>query len=444
MPEGGARVEVSEGTYPLARPLDLSSFDSGTPQKPIVYQARAGQEVRLIGGKTLGAFSLVTAPAILARLDESARGKVWQSDLRAQGITNFGLLQGGSSWAQSDPGLELFFQDQPMTLARWPNKGYIKMVDVLGPTPVDIRGTVGCAEGIFSYDTDRPNRWAGESEVMVHGFWFWDWADQRHKVTSIDVTNKVITVAAPYHSFGYRKGQWFYAFNLLSEIDQPGEWFLDRQTGLLYFWPPAPTEQGRAMVSLLPAVITLTNVSNITLRGFIIEGCQGTAISIAGGSTNLVQACTVRNAGKTGIRIANSPGSGISGCDVFYTGDGAISLSGGDRATLTPAGIFAEHNHIHHWSRWNPVYKQGINLGGVGNRASHNLIHDAPHEAIGFGGNDHLMEFNEIHSVVKESNDAGVIYAGRTWTARGHIIRFNYIHHIYGFERRGCNGVYLD
>ena len=39
----------------------------------------------------------------------------------------------------------------------------------------------------------------------------------------------VIEVQPPYHGYGYRKGQWFYAFNLLSEIDRPGEWYVDRR-----------------------------------------------------------------------------------------------------------------------------------------------------------------------------------------------------------------------
>jgi hypothetical protein len=64
--------------------------------------------------------------------------------------------------------------------------------------------------------------------------------------------------------------------------------------------------------------------------------------------------------------------------------------------------------------------------------------------AIGFGGNDHVIEFNEIHNVCMESNDAGAMYAGRNWTMRGHVIRHNYLHHITGFEGRGCVGVYLD
>jgi len=64
--------------------------------------------------------------------------------------------------------------------------------------------------------------------------------------------------------------------------------------------------------------------------------------------------------------------------------------------------------------------------------------------AMGFGGNDHLIEFNEIYDAVYESNDAGVIYAGRDWTMRGNIIRYNYLHDISGFEGKECEGVYLD
>ena len=64
--------------------------------------------------------------------------------------------------------------------------------------------------------------------------------------------------------------------------------------------------------------------------------------------------------------------------------------------------------------------------------------------AIALSGNDQIIEFNEIHSVVYESNDAGVIYAGNNWTMRGNQIRNNYIHDIYGYENKGCMGIYLD
>ena len=75
---------------------------------------------------------------------------------------------------------------------------------------------------------------------------------------------------------------------------------------------------------------------------------------------------------------------------------------------------------------------------------AHNLIHDAPHIAVIFGGNNHIIEYNEIYNVCYESNDAGAIYAGRDWTMRGTVIRYNYMHHISGFKGKGCVGVYLD
>ncbi len=444
LPKGGAVIEVAGGRYELARPLDLAAGDSGTATAPVIWRARAGEEVLITGGRMVNGFTPVSDAPTLARLDPAARGRVYAADLRAEGITNFTLLTAGSTWAQSDPGLEVFWAGQPMTLARWPNDGYARIVDVLGATPFNVRGTTGTVEGILLYSGDRPTRWIGEPEAMVHGYWCWDWADQRQRVQAIDPVNHILTIAAPYHTYGYRPGQWFYAFNLLPELDMPGEWYLDRTAGLLYFWPPGPLTNGAVMVSALSTLLTVSNASYVTFEGFTFEGAQRMAISISGGMTNRLQSCTIRNVGKNGISLQNSPGSGVSGGHIYFCGDSGISLGGGTRATLTPAGMYVEQSHLHHWSRWNPVYHAGIVVSGVGNRIAHNSLHDAPHEGIAFGGNDHLIEFNEFHNLVNESNDAGVIYSGRTWSTRGHVIRHNYFHHIYGFEGGGANCVYLD
>jgi hypothetical protein len=330
-----------------------------------------------------------------------------------------------------------------MTVARWPNQGFVKIVRVLGPTAVDVRGTKGCAEGVFSYEGDRPRRWAGEKDAWLHGYWFWDWADQRQKVEAIDPEKRTISLAKPYHGYGYRAGQWFYAFNVLAEIDQPGEWYLDRQAGILYFWPPAPIAEGQAIVSVVPTLVRLKEVSHVSLRGLTLEAMRDTAVVVSGGSHDRIAGCTIRNGGRSAIAVSGRSHA-VVGCDVYQMGEGGISLSGGDRKTLAPAGLAADNNHIHHYGRWKPMYSAGISIAGVGNRAAHNLIHHAPHQAIGFGGNDHTIELNEIHNVCFESNDAGAIYAGRDWTMRGTAIRHNFMHHIYGFEGRGCVGVYLD
>jgi hypothetical protein len=247
----------------------------------------------------------------------------------------------------------------------------------------------------------------------------------------------------PQHSYGFRKGQWYYAYNLLCELDRPGEWYLDRQAGRLYFWPPGPIDQGRPTVSLLPAAVKLKDVSYVTLRGLTLECVRGTAVTISGGKRSRLAGCVIRNMGGWAASISGAD-NGVVGCDISQTADGGVKLEGGDRRTLQPARLYVENCHIHQFGRWNPVYKPAVMLGGVGNRIAHNLIHDAPHMAIAFGGNDHVIEFNEIHSVVYESNDAGVMYAGYNPTMRGHEIRYNYIHHIYGFQSKGCVGVYLD
>ena len=444
LPHRAITVQVAGGRYELTQAFALSAEDSGTAETPIVYRAKAGEEVRLIGGKVLKGFTPVADASILARLDPAARGHVLQTDLRAQGITDLAGVQTSGAWAQSQAGLELFFQDRPMTIARWPNQGFVKIVDTLGIQPVDIRGTKGDQVGKFVYEGDRPKRWAAEKDVWLHGYWFWDWADQREKVEAIDTEKHVITLAKPYHSYGYRKGQWYYAFNVLAEMDQPGEWYLDRETGILYFWPPAPIESGLAQVSVTPSLVTLKEVSHVTLQGLTLEAARGTAITMDGGTGNAIRGCVIRNVGSWAVRIVGATESGVAGCDIYQTGEGGIQLEGGDRKTLTPAHLYADNNHIHHYSRWNPVYKPAVMVNGVGNRVTHNLIHDAPHMAIGFSGNDHQIEYNEIYRVCYESNDAGAMYAGRNWTMRGTVIRYNYLHDISGFEGKGCVGVYLD
>ena len=433
---GGVNVLVRAGSYCLAKPLELTAEDSGTANAPVTYSAFPGEEVRIVGGNAVTNFVPVTDAAILSRLDEGARGKVMQADLKALGITDFGAPNGG--------GMEVFFQDKAMTVARWPNDGFVKIVDLAGGEEVDVRGTKGDKIGKWTYDGDRPKRWTGENEAWVHGYWFWDWSDQRHKIKAIDAEKRTIEVEPPYHGYGYRKGQWYYAFNILAELDTPGEWYVDRVTGILYFWPPAPLSDGKVVVSVIPTLVAMKDASYVTFRKMTFEAARATAVTISGGEKDCVAGCVLRNCGASAVSISGPKPHSVVGCDIYGMGGGGISLMGGDRTTLTAAGHDADNNHIHDYGRWNRMYQAGISINGVGNRASHNLIHDAPHIGIVFGGNDHVMELNEIHSVCYESNDAGAIYAGRDWTMRGNVIRNNYMHHVNGFEGRGCVGVYLD
>ncbi|MEW6238187.1 MAG: FG-GAP-like repeat-containing protein [Candidatus Omnitrophota bacterium] len=431
----GVKVIVQGGTYNLGKPFALEMEDSGTKAAPIVYESQAGETVCLSGGKTVSGFTLVEDEETLALLDKKARGSVWQADLKACGIADFGPADEG--------GAEVFFHDLPMTLARWPNEGFVRIVDIVEKDGHQIHGNLGSKTGKFVYEGDRPKRWLKEEDPWLHGYWFWDWSDQRQRIASIDADNSIIALKEPNHGYGYRKGQWYYAFNMLSELDAPGEWYIDREKGVLYFWPPEPIDQAKTAISVLPNLIVAKNASYVEFRGFVLEACRGTAISITGGEGDRLAECFIRNAGGSGAQLSGRD-QVVEDCEIYQTGSGGISLSGGDRATLQPGRLYADNNRIHDYGRIKRMYSAGISLSGVGNHATHNLIYSAPHIAIIFGGNGHLLEFNEIHHVCMESNDAGAIYAGRDWTMRGNIIRHNYLHQITGFENRGCVGVYLD
>ncbi|MCC6486183.1 MAG: right-handed parallel beta-helix repeat-containing protein, partial [Candidatus Hydrogenedentes bacterium] len=318
-PEGGARVIVQGGQYVFDAPLQFSAVDSGTAQAPITYAAAEGQVVRISGGKVLDGFAPVTDEATLARLDEGARGHVVSLDLRAAGITDFGSPQGG--------GVELFFRDKSMTLARWPNEGWTHIAGLSVEDGHQIHGISGSKTGRFTYEDDRPSRWLNEADPWVHGYWFWDWSDQRQAIAAIDPAKKEIAVKEPYHGYGYRKGQWYYAFNLLVELDTPGEWYIDRDAGVLYFWPPEPVNPGDAVMTMLPTLIEMKDVSNMTIQGLTLETGRGVGISMSGGSKNRIVGCTIRNIGGWAINVSGGDSHTVAGCDIYQTGQGGISLS---------------------------------------------------------------------------------------------------------------------
>lgn len=432
----GAAIQVAPGDYVIESTIEIGSDSSGAPEAPVVIESTEVGGARIVAGRFVKGFKTVEDTATIDRLDPAARGNILVANLKSQGITDYGLASGG--------GLELFFNGDPMQIARWPNEGFTKIVEEAGGEKFKVHGQPGDKIGKWVYEGDRPSRWVDEKDPWLNGYWFWDWSSQYQRIQTIDVENRIIEVEEPYHGYGYRKGQWYYALNMLSELDMPGEWYLDRADGLLYFWPPSDIEGAEVFVSQLQHAIIINDAKHVELRGFVIEGARNTVIRSEGGAHNTIAACTMRNGGGGAISINGGENHTVIGCDIYNMGAGGIRLSGGDRPSLTPANHLAENNHIHHYARWHRMYQPGIGINGVGIKVRHNLIENAPHIAILFGGNDHLMEYNEIHSVCYESNDAGAIYAGRDWSQCGTVIRHNYMHHVTGFEDGGCVGVYLD
>ena len=83
-------------------------------------------------------------------------------------------------------------------------------------------------------------------------------------------------------------------------------------------------------------------------------------------------------------------------------------------------------------------------MDGCGNLIRHNEIYNADLQGIFVRGNDHVFEYNHIHHVAMNSNDASAWYLGRDPSDRGNIIRYNFIHHVGRTDRRWIMGVYFD
>ena len=84
-------------------------------------------------------------------------------------------------------------------------------------------------------------------------------------------------------------------------------------------------------------------------------------------------------------------------------------------------------------------------MHGCGITLRGNVMHDAPHSAVLYGGNEHLFEYNNVYRVLLETGDAGAYYTGRDWTTHGDVLRFNYTHDL-GAEGEMANtmGFYFD
>jgi hypothetical protein len=427
LPEGGVTVWLHGGDYIASETFTLTAEDGGTREAPVRYSAMPGETVRFIGGRVVSGFAPVTDTAVLGRLPEHVRGDVLQLDLRAAGVSDFGeLRRHGFGMGAGTAALELFFDGEPMTLARWPNEDWAR----IGKVPED-------EEGVFLYSEDAPcGGWREPELAWVHGYWTWPWADSHEQVVRIDPERRAIHTREPHGVYGYKPDRRFYAYNILEELDQPGEYHVDRAAGMLYFLPPANPEGVEVMVSVLEdPFVVLDGADYVTLEGFTFIAARGSGLTVRGGEGNRVRDCTFANLGNSALSITPHDGrdavwNGVENCVIYNVGGGGISIDGGNRETLSPGANFAVNNHIHHFSRRTRTYTAAIQLGGVRNRAAHNLIHDAPHMAIGYGGNEHLIEYNEIHHVCMETGDAGATYIGRDWTHLGNVVRFNYFHNL--------------
>ena len=400
--------------------------------------------------------------SIKARLTKDAANKVRVIDLKKYNVSPeayrnlypIGAYHTASKYdgAQVGDNIEVFESNKRMTLARYPNEGYLKIDQVkdvgdVGEFPPqnywknwDARNNHRGGTYIIDGNTnERIKKWKNPETAWIFGYLYWDWADSSSPLDEIDTDNRAISPR--YVSrFGCRSGALYYLYNVLEELDKPGEWYLDRENGLLYVYPEKDDSTFSISLSEKP-LIKFDGAENMTFLGLTLV-CTRTD-AIAGTCSGItLDNLTIGNVGGNAV-VLNGNGNRVQSCDISHTGKGGIILEGGDRENLTHGDNTAYNNYIHDFSEVYQTYQAGITLKGVGNRCEHNEISGSPHMAIGYHGNEHIIEYNYIHDVVYHSSDAGAIYAGFDWAGHGTVIRYNLLRNI-GSDEFTPDGIYWD
>jgi len=296
------------------------------------------------------------------------------------------------------------------------------------------------------------------------------------KVKGIDFDKKVITTVNP-HIYGFMSGQpWnrFYAYNIPKELDQENEYYIDRKKGILFFYQ---TKKANSLeVSILEKpFFSILNSKQIKINDIGFQSARGIGIYMENSSDCLIDQCTFKNLGSLAIWIGkqfilnedfinqnhilgNNPeryvfdknkcdegtNNKIEHCKIFQTGAGGVHLSGGNRYDLSPANNEVSNCEIFDFNRIEKSYRPAIIIDGVANKITHCNIYNGISHAILLKGNNHIIEYNDIHDVCLNVNDSGALYYGRDPSERGTIVRHNYFHHIGEGNPYQTSAIYHD
>lgn len=420
------QVLVHSARYELPATLVFTAEDSGTEDFPITYRAVDG-EVQLSGGLQLREWHKPSRPEQIEPIPLPAREHVVCVELSPLGVSCGNLNSCRLHQTILPAPLELFANQTRLPRAGWPNQGWA----LAKPTSSN------------SWHLEHPIHPKDQAHAWALGFWETDWNSALEPV-SIDRESSVLAFSSqePSRSKKVRDGARYRLTNLLCELDQPGEWFVETTSNTLYYWPVETS--GPASISVLDTVVSIYDTSFLTLDGFHIEDARSMGVEIAGGNHVCLRNCRIGQTGTVGVHLFGGYDHRIESCEVASTGSSAIRIEAGDRSTLERCDHIVKNCSIHDFCQHFLGGRPAVALYGVGIELSTNHIHRGPDLAIAIHGNEHLIQHNEIGNVCLETEDSAAIHLALDPTYRGNIVRKNYIHDLGGFSKTGIVGIYLD
>lgn len=416
-----SEVFLRGGTYYLPAPLVFTAQDSGTKDKPVVFQNYQNENPVISGG---------------IRLDH----------LNWQPFTN-GILQ-----AQVPADLqteEIFINGERQILARYPN---------FDPKAKYFDGFAADA-----ISKARAARWANPVGGYYHAMHPAFWGDFTWRITGKGTNGEPILEGGWQNNRGAAAHRDVrFVENISEELDAPGEWFLYVKTHTLYFHPPAGLDLEAAVVEAtrLRTLVEFrgdetNSVKWITLRGLVFrqaartvmdnreplmrsdwtiyrggavffngaEDCSltdslvdqvgGNAIFVNNYNRRIaIRDTQIAKSGANGICFIGDPKAARSALFNYYQTHKLeeIDRTPGPKSNNYPADCLVEDCLIYLTGR---VEKQtaGVEIDLAQNiTVRHCSIYDMPRAGINIGDGcwgGHVIEFCDVFDTVKETGDHG-------------------------------------
>ncbi len=458
-------VWLEGGLYRLTQPIVFTPADSGSPDAPITYASLPGKRAVLSGGVRLG-----------GKWAKVPSKPFWQLEVPEARDGNWCFYS-------------LYVNGQSRTRARHPNYGD-KVLRAEGREP---GGDPRQALRYFPGDVDPS--WSNPTDIDV--VLLCSWTPTIHRIREILPERRAIRF---FSSHGRNVDFWernfrYYLSNAFEALDQPGEWYLNRHTGMLYYLPlpgedmatvevVAPVMKSR-MIEFAGEPAEDRFVEHLHFRDLEFRHVDGdmdryngvyrqghmyldSAISARGLRNASFERCELAQLGEYAMELADGCRDvTVRQCHFWDLGAGAMQLGVTDLATLkasfetdtahegnsTVRGLVIDNNCIHRLGTiWHGCYGI-VNRFASGTRITHNEIYDTHWDAIGldarwnFKGEKYChgieVAHNHLHHLgLRYHTDAAGVYQFGPLDTHVH---HNLIHDTVAYPYIcGFAGIYLD
>ncbi len=448
--EKNIEVIFRQGYYPFSQTVEFGAKDSGSIDKQITYKAYENEDVFFDGGVAIDVKDAkpVTDQTVISRLNKEVLNNIKAVDLTQYGITEIPEQMRQDSYITNPYSpMRFYINTSEMTLARWPNNNeWVYTGEIIDPGEMHEAGTRSFEGrgGSFVYRDERIENWVTYEDVWLYGRFAADWCPNTTTLESVDKEKNILvcTYNAPYN-YGYNKP--YYYFNVLEELDSSGEFYIDKNTCILYYYSDNNEEE--LYVTYTPeSLINFQYTQYVNFDGITFQGTRNTAITGDSCKGLTFKNCTIRFCGLQGMNFSSGYDYLVDNCFVYECGSGGISITGGDKLYLKPSGTRIINNHIYNFSQWQQTYSAAVEAMGVYDVVANNEIHSGTHLALSLGTGA-IAEYNDIYDLLRVADDSGMIYFYSDCTNIDIHLRNNFIHSSAkrGFILNTGNwGIYLD